>query len=180
VTVIDDFRVDIRPYSGYANPAFPIASYIAQGGSVGDATAGSVFQNLLFRVGEEPFAVQSAQMYNIEQLSIDAATTASPNCLMTTTNMDQLAPTRIASPQKWNLHTVSDQVGESSLELQALSGLPIWLGRENSGGLDAGVRFEWDNIDLRLYAVTMQGYCWGPRSVLAEGGPQRPPFGLFR
>lgn len=179
MTVTDNFRVDIRRFSGYSNPALPIASYISQGGSVGDASGGSVFQNLLFRLGSEP-DVSRSLMYNLEQLSADISANTAEDVLFRTLNMGQLAPNRPESPQKWILSLRNDGVDEGAANIAHIAGLPLWLGSPNAGGSDAGIRWEWDNIDLRLYAVTIQGYIWGPRSVLADGGPQRPPNGMFR
>lgn len=178
MTVSDNFRVELRRYSGYTDPALPIAAYIAQGGSVGDASGGSILQSFLFRLGTEP-KIERSLMYNLEQLSADYDADVNANIFFRTLNMNNLAPTRVASPEKWSIALRGNNVSDGASELQFMAGLPLWLGSPNSGGSDAGVRFEWENVDLRLVAATIQGYVWGPRSVLAEGGPQRPPNGLF-
>jgi len=99
---------------------------------------------------------------------------------MRTLNMGQLTSNRPTSPEKWVMSMIPDDVDDSAVGLQDLSGLPIWLDAPNAAGDDAGLRFEFDNVNLRLYAVTTRGYIWGPEAVLAPGGPQRPPNGLFR
>lgn len=177
MTVSDTFRIEYRPFSGFNDPRLPIAAYIAQGGSVGDVSGGSVLMAFQFS-GTGP---RVSEMYNLEQLAVDTSADAADQLLMTTQGMDQLAPTREASPQKWHFATVGDSVAESAVQLLfAGSALPVWLGAPNSEGEGSSLRFEFANTNLRLYAVTIQGYVWGPRSVLADGGPQRPLGGMFR
>ena len=57
--------------------------------------------------------------------------------------------------------------------------LPIWLGVVGRQEGDSVITFQFDNVNLRLYQIVIQGYMWGPRSVLAPGGPRRPVGGLF-
>jgi len=176
VTVSNEFRVEVRPYSGHVEPWLPTGSYIAEGGSIGDASGGSVFMNFLFAKEPDP---RQSEMYNIEQMAMDVTPIGGVvRALFRTLQMDNLAPTRIASPQKWQVELGTDLVDEHALNLSFLAGLPLWLGAP-SAATDCGVRFEFDNLDGTLYAVTIQGFIWGPRSVLAPGGPQRPLGGRF-
>ncbi len=179
MSVSGNFRVDTRPYSGYVDPALPIGSYIAQAGIAGDATAGVVLINFLFQLSANRRITES---YNLEQVSIDTDANSANRGSMATLNMDSLSPDRQASPQKWTFLTSIDGVSDSSLLLTDRGVLPLWLGSPAlpAGSSAAGLRFTFLNVDLRLYAVTIQGYIWGPRSVLAPGGPQRPPNGFFR
>jgi len=180
VSVFATGRVDIRPWSGYTNRAFPIASWIAQGIVTGDATGGSTFITLIFELSETDF--RTSQMYNLEQLSIHIGN-ASGNFTgsMTTRAMDRLAPARDAAEQKWGFLIAPSGTTEAAVELHALAALPIWLGAPNEDfSVDSGLRFSTPNVDGNVVEVTAQGYVWGPRSILAEGGPQRPPNGIFR
>jgi len=177
VSVVGTFRVDVRPYSGYDDPSLPIASWIAQGGLAGDASGGTAFMDFNFQLDENP---QISELFNLEQISLDVTSATTRNFILETRGMDRLAPLRPASPQKWQF----DTIGATTLAVGAttlLQGtiLPLWLGTPNKEEGDAGLRITSANIDLLLYAVTLQGYMWGPRSVLAQGGPQRPVRGLF-
>jgi len=175
VTVNAVFRVDTRPYTAYDNPSLPVAAWIAQGGVAGDATAGSVFMNFHFK--DDPQDV--SEFFNLEQMSIDIATDANVEVRMETLQMDQLSVNRPASPQVWHLQ-LNGISGLATGAMPLLSNqLPLWLGSPAGGEGSSGLSFEFLNIDLRLYAITIQGYMWGPRSVLAPGGPQRPIGGLF-
>jgi len=177
VTVSGDFRVDVRPYSGYRDPGLPIASWIAQAGSVGDASGGVVIQDFFVQLDGAPHI---SELYNLEQISVDTSSGTVRDVVIETRQMDILAPNRRASPQKWKLVS-SGVLGNTNITATQLlnSMLPLWLGSPNRDEGDAGLRLTWTNIDLLLYAATLQGYIWGPRSVLAEGGPRRPVGGLF-
>jgi len=178
VSVSADFPIEYRPFSGYDDPSLPIASYIGQGGMAGDASGGSVVMSILFQQMETGRGTPN--MFNLEQLSIDVATNVNFAVLMRTLNMGRLAPTRVTSPEKWVLGVTSDTVDDSALELTFLSGLPLWLDAPSNLTGDAGLRLEFTNLNLELYAATIRGYIWSPRSVLAQGGPQRPLNGMFR
>jgi len=176
VTVAGEFRVDVRPYSGYDDPSLPIAAWIAQAGIVGDASGGSVFIDFLFQRSDDP---QISELFNLEQLSADTSTGVDRSFSIETLAMDTLAPNRPASPQKWadNVFNVSG-VGIAATSIRSTE-LPLWLGAPNRVEGNGGIRIIFTNINLLLYAVTVQGYMWGPRSVLAQGGPRRPLDGLF-
>ncbi len=169
-------RVDVRPYSGSDDPALPVASYIAQAGVAGDASGGNVVIDFLFQRSDEP---QISELFNLEQLSVDTTSAVNVDFAMQTLAMDSLAPNRPASPQMWRARTLTiAPLGLSVLDLRS-TGLPIWLGSPNKTEGNGGLRFLTVNVNLILYAITIQGYMWGPRSVLAPGGPHRPAGGLF-
>lgn len=178
MAVSGNFRVETRPFSGYRDPALPIGSYIAQAGIAGDASGGGLFINFLFQLSADR---RVTELYNLEQISIDTDANLAQRGLISTLNMDSLSPTRPASPQKWSFVTSQDSVSDSALLISDLLNHPIWLGSPAlpSGSSAAGLRLAFLNVDLRLYAATIQGYIWGPRSVLAPGGPQRPVNGFF-
>ncbi len=179
MSVFGTFRIDIRPYSGYQAPRLPVASWIAQSGQVGDASGGIVRANFLF---ELEGGVRITELFNIEQMAVDMTSTTARQFHLATVNMDTLAPTRQASPQIWSLITEAGINNFDAMDPRRLAGLPLWLGAPASDAPagDKGVSVTFANVDLLLYAVTLQGYMWGPRAVLAEGGPRRPVGGFFR
>jgi len=179
VTVTGDFRVEIRPYTAYGDPSLPIALYIAEGGLVGDVSAGDVFMDFIFKFADE---AHSGQLYNLEQLASDSDHTVSQEALMSTINMDRLAPTRDASAQRWRLQLVDvNGLLNPVNALGSVSGglLPLWLGAPSPTEGKSALRMQFPNEDGVAYFAQIQGYIWGPRSVLAPGGPQRPVSALF-
>jgi len=57
--------------------------------------------------------------------------------------------------------------------------LPLFLGSQRAAGVTASFSLLAENVDLAPYRFEAEGYRWSPRSVLVDGGPQRPPTGLY-
>lgn len=176
--VIVNFRTEVRPYSGYAERQFPIGAWIASGTLTGDASGGFVQANFLFQFGQQALVTE---MYNLEQFSVDMGVAAAPSIQaeLQTRNMDILAPGRTIGVQRWQFALLSDGAGNSINQLADQAGLPIWLGAPHTPLLECGIRWQFVNALDQVFTITCQGYIWGSRSVLAPGGPQRPPFGIF-
>jgi len=178
MAVVGSFNYDIRPYTGYSDPGLPIASYIAQGGLVGDASGGNVIFTFIMMTEQEE---KITEMFNLEELELDTDG-AGEAFLMETVNMDSLSRNRSASKRKWQGATIAFGSDSASPFLHLSTFRPMWLGSPNLDARagTAGLRFSFANTDLRLYAVTIQGYIWSSRSILADGGPRRPlGGGLF-
>lgn len=177
MTVSAEFRVDVRPYSGYDDPSLPIAAWISQGGLAGDVSGGSIFMDFLFQRADD---AQVTELFNLEQLSVDTSAESPSTFMLSTLTMDNLAPNRPASPQKWKGDTSSVvSASSSATPLFNVTILPLWLGAPNKVEGNGGLRLQTVNTNGVLVAATLQGYMWGPRSVLAPGGPRRPVGGLF-
>jgi len=177
VAVSGEFRIDVRPYAGYDDPSLPVAAWIGQAGIAGDVSGGNVIIDFLFQRAND---AQISELFNLEQMTVDTTADASQEVLMQTVAMDTLAPNRPASDQLWSLNTDGLLGSVSALLLDRGNGLPLWLGAPNRVEGNGVLRFTMANTNLRLYAITVQGYMWGPRSVMAPGGPRRPIGGLFR
>lgn len=177
MTVFSTFRVDTRPYSGYADPSLPIAAWIASGTTTGNGTGGSLFMDFIVQVAE---TTRVTELFNLEQIAVHTDASGAIVGILRTEQMDVLNPNvRATEVQEWVLPLVANGVADSALNLNNLSGLPIWLGAPTDGDVDAGLQLEFLNVDTIVFHATLQGYMWGPRSVVAPGGPQRPPFGYF-
>jgi len=177
MAVVQSFRVDIRPYAGYSDPGLPMGAWIAQAGIVGDASGGGMFISFLFQQGDDN---QVSELFSLDQISIDTSRANDADVILQTIAMDSLAINRPASTQVWriNLTNVGATLGGNSINFRDFA-LPIWLGSPNRVEGDGGLRLILTNVDLVFYAATLQGYFWGPRAILAEGGPRRPVGGLF-
>lgn len=177
MSVFGTFRVDTRPYTGYSDPGLPIGAWIAEAGIVGDVSGGIVRMNFLI---ELEGGVRISELYNLEQMAVDTSSATGRNIVLATINMDRLSPARQASPQKWKFQTLAGPA-ESALDVEHLAGLPLWFGAPDvdTPAGDKGFSLTFPNVDLLLYAATLQGYFWGPRSVLAPGGPRRPVGGFL-
>jgi len=169
------FRVDIRPFSGSSDPRLPIASWVAQGGAVGNASGGALNMDFPFQRDGD---AQISELFNLEQMAVDTSTAVARGFTLTALNLDSLSQNRPLTDVIWFFQTVSDGLTLSALDMDQ-NILPLWLGTPNRFEGDSGLRLNTPNIDLLLYLVTLEGYMWGPRSVLADGGPQRPVSGMF-
>lgn len=171
------FRVDVRPYSGYDDPSLPIAAWVSQAGAAGDASGGSINMDVLFHRDGDP---QTSELYNLEQIAIDVIATGPLDGSIQSLNMDNLAPNRPLSDQLWSLPIIDAQGSFSALDFNSANVLPLWLGAPNRDiEGDSGIRFFFNNVNNRLIQIITQGFIWGPRSILAPGGPQRPVSGFF-
>ena len=170
-------RVDIRPYSGYSDPSLPIGAWVAQAGRAGDATGGTINLDFLFKLDENP---QTSELFSLEQMSIDITSVLGVHQegSIETFGMDTLAPNRDLSNQKWHFSLKAFNTS-TAMELDKSQILPLWLGAPNRIEGDSGLRLFFVNTNLILYQVILQGYMWGPRAVMAPGGPRRPVGGLF-
>jgi len=176
MAIAQTFRIDIRPYFGYDSPTLPIAAWIGQAGIVGDASGGNIIFDFVFQDTDGP---QISELFNFEQLSMDISSSAQNRDIsIETVNMDSLSRNRPASEQRWQT-LVSAVSGTANTELQPGWILPLWLGAPSRFEGLSSLRFVTVNVDLLFYAITVQGYMWGPRSMLAPGGPQRPVGAMF-
>lgn len=177
MTIAQNFRTEVRPYSGYNDPSLPIGAWIGQGVLIGNATGGFLQMNLLFQFGQQELV---SELYNVEQFTADVSANTTQVAEIQTRNMDRLAGDRLVGVQRWQFPVIGDGVNNAMSQLESQAGLPIFLGRPTTRLLECGVRVQFANTDLLTFSCTLQGYIWGPRSVLAEGGPRRPVNGLFR
>jgi len=177
VTLFTTFRVNTRPYTGYVDPSLPIGAWIASGSATGNATGGSLFMAFLVQIAETQ---RVTELYNLEQLAVHIDELAIVRGIMRTEQMDVLNPNvRATEVQAWQLDLQAGESPDAALPLASSTVLPLWLGAPTDGDVDAGLQFEFANANGRVHHVTCQGYIWGPRCVVAPGGPQRPPFGFY-
>lgn len=178
MSVFAEAHIDIRPYSAYEDPSLPVASWISQLGIVGDGSGGIARINFLI---EREGQVRITELFNLEQIAVDTSSLARIFSLETN-DMDNLSPARQVSPQIFAFTTTVTANGVSAMLPDQYTVLPIWFGAPEQTGSaqDKGLRVTFNNSDGLLYLVTLQGYMWSPRSILAPGGPRRPVGGLFR
>lgn len=176
MTVAGNFRTEMRPYSGYDEPQLPIGAWIGAGDIVGDATGGFVQMNFLFQFGQQPL---NPNLFNVERFTAEVSANTTQRANIEDRNMDNLAPGRPVGVERWSFELTGDGVSNAIVSVASQSGLPMWLGQCVEALLECGVRFQFVNTTLLTFTVRCQGYVWGPRSILAPGGPQRPPFGFL-
>lgn len=172
MSVEADIDVVRLPYNGWVEPALPVGQWQAQGQLSGDASGGFSVINVIFaRVQAAP----NEQLYNIEQMNVRNNGTTTDRGIMNVINMWAVdgGSTTFGIPL-----IAADTSGGLQLDVSGLN-LPIWLSSQQDNVSQAECEFVFDNVNGIVNRITMQGYVWNPRSILAEGGPQRPLGALW-
>jgi len=160
-------------YQGSTDPALPTGSWFAQVGVAGDASGGA--HTLLFRFGAA--GIRDTNMYSVEKLMGSIGAAAPVNAMLAVVNMGQ-EPDVSDQFQSYDLFYNDNGVGITprvSIDPRSLLFLPLWLGEKQTLSVDAQIRIEITNTDTVVSTIRMEGYIWSARSVLADGGPRRPP-----
>jgi len=174
--IVQEF-VQGRRYSGYRDPRYPLGTWFAAGTVTGDGTGGTASVDLVFSPATAP--TLNSNLYSIEQLSIRDTENVSTTYRVTATNF-------VGPRNQTLLHTYGmTLVGEDGAAFGVLAGadlafLPIFIGAQSQQGTTASFTAIRNNTTGIVTIFEAQGYFWGPRSVLTDGGPQRPPTGLYR
>jgi len=177
MAVIAQIVVESRRYSGWIDPRYPIGFWQASLSVTGDASGGLLAIDLVFQ-GAVPAALNS-QMYSVERIGATQDTSTGRIYRVGAVNMGGPANTGFRHE-----YTVP-MVGHSGGGAAALSGdtftfIPWFLGSQRTPGITASLSLVGLNSNNVTVTFEAEGYRWSPRSVLIDGGPQRPPTGLYR
>jgi len=178
VSIVGQVNVESRRYSGWIDPRYPIGYWQGSLDLTGDASAGVAGLDLVFQQANGGDRLNS-QMYSVERYSVSTSDAVSRNARLSVLNMG--GPSNLGFR---NLYTVEVQniAGGQGTAVRTRDALmvPWFLGSQRSAGTTASLSLIIDNVDGVIYHLEAEGYRWSPRSVLVDGGPQRPPTGLYR
>ncbi len=177
MSVIGQIVVESRRYSGWVDPRYPIGYWQAALSVTGDASGGILGLDLVFQ-GAVPPALNS-QMYSVERLGMTMGRNSDETARLVAVNM--AGPRNKGFEHQYSIELIA-QTGNarSAIEGNQLSFLPWFLGSQRTPGVVASLSAVFVNTDTIVYTIEAEGYRWSPRSVLVDGGPQRPPTGLYR
>ena len=175
MSVTDVVQVQFRRFNGYNDPRLPEAQWMVHETLTGDASAGSLTIIMQFASAESPL---DSRVYSLDQVAVMSGNTSTAIMHLQTLNMDDILG---AAPlPRWAFTTVADGVGTTCMAVQdAKAFRGIFLGRQRLPGSISRLDLITPNVDTFTVEVYAMGYAWGPRSVLADGGPQRPLSGLL-
>jgi len=176
MTVIGQSVVEGRRYSGFADPRFPIGYWQAALALTGDATGGSLVIDLLFQTALAGFL--NSQMYSLERFSIHSTEGSQRTVRIGTVNMGGPSTQPFSHRYGVALLLISDE-GILALEGESAVLTPMFLGSPQNAGISASLSVFTQNVNTITVTFEAEGYRWSPRSVLVDGGPQRPPTGLY-
>lgn len=175
MSVVSQQDVFYRRFSGYQDPRFPEGYWFARGTVTGDATGGVMALDLVFTAAA--ITSLNSRIYSLEQLSLTQGDNTDRTYELRGLNMTGLP---LAFTHNYAIEVRGLPGGGGALDLRELAGLPLFLGSQNEVGTTQSVSLIIDNVNGLTYRAEGEGYWWGPRSVLIDGGPQRPPTGLYR
>lgn len=172
------------PWRGYDDPSLPEGVWWGTVLVAGDASGGSQTATIQFK--QEGQAI-SGDIFSLEELNAFAGVSSELLATLRTTNMAPFPGA--AFPNRFYSMVLKDMAASNgSTALRGGRGgdegmmkLPTMLGAASGGaGAVAAVGVEIGNQGVGVgLAITAMGYRWGPRSVLAPGGPQRPARSVF-
>lgn len=184
MTVIARVGWQAAPWRGYDDPSLPEGIWFASPVVIGDASGGTSSAQVLFGDEGDPL---SGDIFTVETIE---AFISDPTGFLGFWNIIGMAPAfqssfidRLGFLQFGSGGAVFGQSlihggrgGGSTMPL-----LPLVLGtRRGTADSLAAFSVGTDNIGVGdSLAVACMGYRWGPRSILAPGGPQRPARSIF-
>ncbi len=179
MSVTGSSPVAYRRFNGWQDPALPEGTWLGSVTVSGDASGGTVTASLDFAEATE--ARLNSRMFSLEELGLSVnAVGADQDTRVATDNLGRDGPAAFQHRFELLLANLSSTDTAQLLATQ-LGFLPLWLGamrvplvrsRIFSTGVNPTVGSDW-----RFEAA---GYWWGSRSILVDGGPKRPPNGLYR
>ena len=178
MTIVLDVPIRRLAFRGFDDPALPTGIWWGTGVLVGDASGGSMQVRFSLKTEGQPV---SGEMWNLEQAMAFIGSDQSRDAFITAAG---LSPSRdlpgVDAIYRAVLSDMGPGQGQSGLANE-FSQLPLFLGSVR-GGADTSATIGLGLVNLTAavaLSCSMMGYIWGARSILAEGGPQRPPRGLF-
>lgn len=174
MTVSIDTQHFRRPFAGYTAPSLPEAIWVASSSVVGDGSGGVREVRIVLQAAGQ---ARSGNMFSLEQLTLRETNLSGTNYLVETVNMDTIGKL-VGQAGYMQTLGLTNLVDGSANVAQGKTALPLFLGAPFATGI-AVVAFRSDNISGQTLSAFAQGYIWGPRSLLAEGGPQRPANSIF-
>lgn len=165
-----------RRWQGSAERALPIGAWLARISQTGNASGGDQSIDFQFALASAP--ALNSNMYSVEQLTIDQSQAADTPCLITVSNMDLDGD--LAMDQRWTVRLEQSEGGLACMRPRDSGQLQgTFIGSQRVLGIDAILSIIMDNVNGNVLRASAQGYYWSPRSVLVDGGPQRPRHGIY-
>ena len=179
MTIVGTIQVESRRFSGWTDPRYPIGFWQAALVLTGDASGGTLSIELIFQTANGPERLNS-QMYSVERFSATTTDDATKEARIAALNMG--GPANVGFSNAYNIRLQNHSIAGagSSVNGDELVLCPWFLGSQRLPGIVANLSLALPNINSEINKFEAEGYRWSARSVLVDGGPQRPPTGLYR
>jgi len=177
MAVIAQIVVESRRYSGWIDARYPIGYWQAALTVTGDGTGGLLAVDLVFQ-GAVP-AFLNSQMYSVERIGLETNSSTAEAVRIVAINM--AGPANLVFSHEYTITLLAQpNLAGAALGPDVLNLLPWFLGSQRTPGTTASLSVVAQNTNGRSFKFEAEGYRWSARSVLVDGGPQRPPTGLYR
>lgn len=178
MTLVGETLVESRRFSGWLDPRYPIGTWLAAFQLIGDASGGFIQLNLLFQTADGPARLNS-QMYSVERMAAVVTSGNGPVAEIIALNMG--GPSNFTFSHQYSIQMLAQNASsQSAIAGDQFTMLPWFLGAQRTAGQIAALSLLLINANGVIVTFEAEGYRWSPRSVLVDGGPQRPPTGLYR
>ena len=179
MSVNNSIPVAYRRFSGYVDPRYPDGQWLGSVTLSGDASGGNAVASLIF--AEATDARLNSRFFTLEELGLSVSgTDSAATAQVATDNLGRDGPAAFQHRMFFGLQSYAS-AGVIQLAPRDLGFLPIVLGAMRVPLIQTRLFVRLPNPgvgdDIRFEAA---GYFWGSRSILVDGGPQRPPTGLYK
>jgi len=169
--------VESRRYSGWLDPRYPIGFWQAALAVTGDASGGRIAIDLVFQ--DALTSRLNSQMYSVERFGIRTDDEVNRDMQISAINMG--GPTNRGFDHSYAVEVLAiGGTGRAAVRAEMLGLTPWFLGSQRTPAITASLSLVADNVDTIQYTFEAEGYRWSARSVVVDGGPQRPPTGIYR
>lgn len=175
-------QLDVRQlyFRGDDDPSLPVGMWWTSGTVTGDASGGFMAVRSVFH--QEGQGV-SSDSFSLEQISGLLSITTVTNGFLRTVGMAP-QPKVAAFDRMWQLvfEDLDSGLGNQALGAAVKQLLPLWIGTQRSADRDDLGTLEIGTTNLGAgdsLSVSCMGYRWTSRSIMAPGGPRRPPGSIF-
>jgi hypothetical protein len=175
MSVTSTTDIQYRRFSGHLDPRLPEGQWYASARVNADASGGEATCSLRFSRAGEPL---SSKLYTLEALSLFSNDGNTRTIELRMSNMS--GPTNEVLEHRYTV--VADTTtnpARNAVRAREVTFLPIFLGAQRTTASQCLLSAIQTNTNGVEYFFQAAGYWWGARSVLADGGPQRPPGSIY-
>lgn len=178
MAVVAQIVVESRRYSGWLDPRYPIGYWQAALSVIGDATGGNLAIDLLFQPAFPAFL--NSQMYSVERFALRSTESSDRVVSISTVNMGGPSNLVFSNEYAVQIRSIANVTTAAAGQDQSQNLVPWFIGSQRQAGTSASLSLITSNLDGITFKLEAEGYRWSARSVLVDGGPQRPPTGPYR
>lgn len=175
MSVTSTSEIQYRRFQGYADPRLPEGQWYGSTRVNGDASGGDATVSLRFNRAGDPL---SSKIFTLEDLSLFSNDGFARTAELRMSNMS--GPTNEILEHRYALFlATTTNPARNAVRARDLTLLPVFLGSQRDTATQSLLSTIQLNTNGIEYFFQAAGYWWGARSILVDGGPQRPPGSIY-